>query len=722
MKVSATGVPGESKANPRSLVLDITVGDGAPDCYSRKVIYVNRQFQPAITFTQGEWVQVTVKNNIPTWWPTTSKGITIHWHGFGMRGFQWQDGTKFGSMCPIASGTSFSYLFQVNEMPGTYFWHDHANANRADGLQGPLFVNPKPGTTTLYPLAGSPHLFLQDWWHQTGNSLAMRLNRPFDPNQQTTDSGNWCWVGVPKAILLNGKGNYYGCEDVYTRQVGQPMWNGQNATAADLMSPSPCVAGQLGGSAAWSMCRTTPNPAASSAAQQQCQKRFTEIIVPSRSVTTIRIVNAAMLVYMTVCIEKHTLTVVALDAAPVEPRVFNECVDINAGQRVDIRVEANQPLGRYWISVGSQYRKGAPAGYGFLTYREIANTPVVYNDNFIQPQTFDPLKWNQTTTMSFRPSAVLYDPALDPAKAAAYLAPNAPLASFKMPDRPLDARFLIQSTQPLIEANGILRWAFDNIAHATAPPCKPILDEVYDNPNWVKEKALAEGVPFNQALYFTPVGGSAETWQGNGEVQVADNSMPNGYNMLNLNQPGAGTHTLSLQGNKMIEIVVQNNRAGAYGGQYNSSSSLTNNRNGREQHAFHLHGHHVWLVGMGMGEWTAEKEATSDYNLVNPILRDTVTVLFNGTTETKAAWVAFRFVTDNAGVWPLHCHIAWHEMMGQGLAIIEDAEGITKLEKPTNMPYCPEKCLYSHTLYSPAAVQTVYGDSGLIAPENSNLP
>jgi hypothetical protein len=31
---------------------------------------------------------------------------------------------------------------------------------------------------------------------------------------------------------------------------------------------------------------------------------------------------------------------------------------------VDVLLKADQPAGRYWISVGSQYRKGAPAGEG----------------------------------------------------------------------------------------------------------------------------------------------------------------------------------------------------------------------------------------------------------------------------------------------------------------------------------------------------------------------
>lgn len=49
--------------------------------------------------------------------------------------------------------------------------------------------------------------------------IVMRPCRPFDPSKQTAESGAWCWVGVPKSLLINGKGNYHECEDPYSRQV-----------------------------------------------------------------------------------------------------------------------------------------------------------------------------------------------------------------------------------------------------------------------------------------------------------------------------------------------------------------------------------------------------------------------------------------------------------------------------------------------------------------------
>ena len=68
-------------------------------------------------------------------------------------------------------------------------------------------------------------------------------------------------------------------------------------------------------------------------------------------------------------------------------------------------------------------------------------------------------------------------------------------------------------------------------------------------------------------------------------------------------------------------------------GNLNSSTA----RNTTEQHPFHLHGHHFWLLATGNGPYNSA--SASKYNLVNPIYRDTHTVL-------KGGWSAIRFVVS----------------------------------------------------------------------------
>lgn len=126
--------------------------------------------------------------------------------------------------------------------------------------------------------------------------------------------------------------------------------------------------------------------------------------------------------------------------------------------------------------------------------------------------------------MSFNPHPLLLaSDAGSSAKSSAYLYPKAAPKTFKMPKTSVDRRFVLQSTQPLIEANGILRWALDSIAYPVAPPCKPVLDQVYDNSNWAASNALsASSNGPNQAAYFTPIGGNASTWEGDGKgIQVS---------------------------------------------------------------------------------------------------------------------------------------------------------------------------------------------------------
>lgn len=138
--------------------------------------------------------------------------------------------------------------------------------------------------------------------------------------------------------------------------------------------------------------------------------------------------------------------------------------------------------------------------------------------------------------------------------------------------------------------------------------------QVRENPSWASEHALptsAKGT--TSAKYFTQPSNNASAWKGNGtELEVVDASSPNGDILVQLGKPGVATHVLSATPGQVIEIVVQNNRAGAFGGEYGPVNGSTTGRNGREQHPFHLHGYHFWVVGSGLGAWAPEKVGGSN--------------------------------------------------------------------------------------------------------------
>ncbi|KAJ7789560.1 laccase A [Mycena olivaceomarginata] len=74
-------------------------------------------------------------------------------------------------------------------------------------------------------------------------------------------------------------------------------------------------------------------------------------------------------------------------------------------------------------------------------------------------------------------------------------------------------------------------------------------------------------------------------------------------------------------------------------------------------HPFHLHGHNFHVV---------RSAGNATYNWDNPVIRDVV-----NTGNSTDDLTTFRFKTDNAGPWILHCHIDWHLSIGLAVVLAE---------------------------------------------------
>ena len=74
-------------------------------------------------------------------------------------------------------------------------------------------------------------------------------------------------------------------------------------------------------------------------------------------------------------------------------------------------------------------------------------------------------------------------------------------------------------------------------------------------------------------------------------------------------------------------------------------------------HPMHLHGHNFQILSEGPGAWDG-----TIVNPINPQRRD-VHLLAGGSPESPSHMV-IQFDADNPGVWPFHCHIAWHSSGG----------------------------------------------------------
>jgi len=132
---------------------------------------------PAITATQGDLIEVTLRNT------DIDEGVTIHWHGYDIA--CGEDGVPGLTQDWVAPGGEFVYHFRADQV-GTYWYHTHqaSAVGVRMGLYGTLVVHPRSAagesldlTLPVHTLEGTVLIGGQDGRTQrtTAPGTAVRL-------------------------------------------------------------------------------------------------------------------------------------------------------------------------------------------------------------------------------------------------------------------------------------------------------------------------------------------------------------------------------------------------------------------------------------------------------------------------------------------------------------------------------------------------------------------
>ena len=162
---------------------------------------------PTLRIEQGAFLNLTFSNEL-------SEATNIHWHGLVVP--QAQDGYPTDVINP---GSIFSYNFQVNDRPGTYWYHPHpdmATASQAyRGLAGFFIVNSSEENALGLPQGVyDVPLVVQD--KRLTNGLT------YDPDNEDRTIGLF-----GETVLVNGTAGAY--LDVESRTYRFRLLNGSNA-------------------------------------------------------------------------------------------------------------------------------------------------------------------------------------------------------------------------------------------------------------------------------------------------------------------------------------------------------------------------------------------------------------------------------------------------------------------------------------------------------------
>ncbi|KVH88987.1 hypothetical protein Ccrd_024224 [Cynara cardunculus var. scolymus] len=174
-----------------------------------------KQWGPQIDCVTNDNVIVSVVNSL-------DEPFLITWNGIQQRRNSWQDGV-YGTNCPIPPGQNFTYILQVKDQIGSFFYFPSLAFHKAAGGFGGITISSRPMIPVPFPPPAADYTILAgDWFKQnhTVSSLSLVLllttdssfdavdrnpHENFQDLKAILDGGSD--LPFPDGLLINGRGS-----------------------------------------------------------------------------------------------------------------------------------------------------------------------------------------------------------------------------------------------------------------------------------------------------------------------------------------------------------------------------------------------------------------------------------------------------------------------------------------------------------------------------------
>ncbi|KAG9144429.1 hypothetical protein Leryth_022936 [Lithospermum erythrorhizon] len=167
---------------------NVTYGDIYPLGVRQQGILINGQFPgPDIHSVTNDNLIINVFNSL-------TEPFLISWNGIQQRRNSYEDGV-YGTTCPIPPGKNLTYILQVKDQIGSFYYFPSLAFHKAAGGFGGIRILSRPRIPVPFPdPSGDYTVLIGDWYNKDHKVLRTILDRGRKlPN--------------PDGILINGRGS-----------------------------------------------------------------------------------------------------------------------------------------------------------------------------------------------------------------------------------------------------------------------------------------------------------------------------------------------------------------------------------------------------------------------------------------------------------------------------------------------------------------------------------
>ncbi|GFZ10499.1 SKU5 similar 5 [Actinidia rufa] len=166
---------------------NVTYGDIYPLGVRQRGILINGQFPgPDIYSVTNDNLIINVFNSL-------DEPFLLSWNGIQQRRNSYQDGV-YGTTCPIPPGKNFTYILQVKDQIGSFYYFPSLAFHKAAGGFGGIRILSRPRIPVPFPdPAGDYTVLIGDWYKSNHTDLKAKLDRGKK-------------LPLADGILINGRG------------------------------------------------------------------------------------------------------------------------------------------------------------------------------------------------------------------------------------------------------------------------------------------------------------------------------------------------------------------------------------------------------------------------------------------------------------------------------------------------------------------------------------